>query len=88
MAVNKSDLNDSATENLEALARERGIAVVGRIPYDRAVTEAQIARKSVVEASDGAAARAVRALWGETRTRLDQSAPAAVGGLVELAPER
>ncbi len=84
MAVNKSDLNDSATENLQALARERGIAVAGRIPYDRAVTEAQIARKSVVEASDGAAARAMRALWDETRTRLGQSAPAAVGGLVEL----
>ena len=85
MAVNKADLNDSVTENLEALARDRGIAVVNRIPYDRAVTEAQIARKSVVEASGGPAARAIRALWEETRMHLNQSAPAAVGGLVELA---
>ncbi len=85
MAVNKADLNDVATRNLEALARERGVAVVGRIPYDRAVTEAQIARRTVVEASNGPAAQAIRALWDETRTYLDRSAPAAVGRLVELA---
>ncbi len=85
MAVNKADLNDSATARLESLARERGVAVVGRIPYDRAVTEAQIARKSVVEASDGPAAQAIRALWTETKTYLDRSTPAVVGGLVELA---
>ena len=85
MAVNKADLNDMATRNLEALARERGVAVVGRIPYDRAVTEAQIARTTVVEASNGPAAQAIRALWDETRTYLDRSAPAAVGGLVKLA---
>ncbi len=88
MAINKADLNDSATENLEALARDRGIAVVGRIPYDRAVTEAQIARKTVVEASDGPAAWAIRVLWDETETHLNQSTPAAVGGLVELAGGR
>ncbi len=85
MAVNKADLNKTATERLESLAQDRGIAVVGRIPYDRAVTEAQIGRKSVVEASGGPAARAIRALWDETKAHLEQIAPAAVGGLVELA---
>ncbi len=84
LAVNKADLNPQAAERLEAFARKRGMAVVGRIPYDRAVTAAQIARKTVVEASDGPAARAIRALWQETKTHLDRSALAAVGGLVEL----
>ena len=84
MAVNKADLNEEVARNLEELARERGIAVVGRIPYDRAVTQAQIARKTVVEASDGPAAQAIRSLWIETRKRLHLSPPAAVGGLVQL----
>ena len=87
MAVNKADLNEEVTRSLEELARERGIAVVGRIPYDRAVTRAQIARKTVVEASDGPAAQAIRSLWAETHKRLRLSIPAAVGGLVQLAAQ-
>jgi MinD superfamily P-loop ATPase len=85
MAVNKADLNEEVTSSLEELARQRGIAVVGRIPYDRAVTQAQIARKTVVEASDGPAARAIRSLWVEVQNRLQRSAAAAVGGLLQLA---
>ena len=38
LAVNKADLNEDVTRSLEELAQQRGIAVVGRIPYDRAVT--------------------------------------------------
>jgi len=85
MAVNKADLNEEVTSNLEQLARERGIDVAGRIPYDRAVTQAQIARKTVVEASNGPAAGAIRRLWVEVQKRLDHSAAAAIGGLVQLA---
>jgi len=87
MAVNKADLNEEVTGNLEELARERGIAVAGRIPYDPAVTRAQIARKTVVEASDGPAAQAIRSLWARTHERLHLSLPAAVGGLVQLASQ-
>jgi MinD superfamily P-loop ATPase len=88
MAVNKADLNDEVARNLEELARERGIAVVGRIPYDPAVTRAQIARKTVVDASDGPAAQAIRSLWAKTQERLPLSLPAAVGGLVQLATQQ
>lgn len=85
MAVNKADLNEEVTSNLEQLARERGIDVAGRIPYDRAVTQAQIARKTVVEASDGPAAGAIRRLWIEVEKRLNHSAVAVVGSLAQLA---
>jgi len=87
LAVNKADLNEEVTRKLEELARQRGISVVGRIPYDRAVTQAQIARKTVVEASDGPAAQAIRSLWAKTQERLHLSLPAAVGGLVQLAAQ-
>ncbi len=85
LAVNKADLNEEVARNLEELARQRGIPVVGRIPYDRAVTQTQIARKTVVEASSGPAAKAIRNLWMEVQKHLDRSAPAAVGGLVQLS---
>ncbi|MBN1852027.1 MAG: 4Fe-4S binding protein [Pirellulales bacterium] len=85
MAINKADLNDEVTRNLEELASQMGIAVIGRIPYDRAVTQAQIARKTVVEASDGPAARAICSLWSQTEDHLRRSKPAAVGGLAQPA---
>jgi len=85
LAVNKADLNEEVARNLEELARQRGIPVVGRIPYDRAVTQTQIARKTGVEASSGPAAKAIRNLWMEVQKHLDRSAPAAAGGLVQLS---
>ncbi len=85
LAVNKADLNEEVTTRLENLAAQQGIAPVGRIPYDRAVTQAQIARQTVVEHSDGPAAQAIRRLWAKVEKRLSLGAPATVGGLVQLA---
>ncbi len=44
------------------MARERGAALAGRIPYDRAVTAAQLAARAVVEVG-GPAAEAIRGVW-------------------------
>ena len=88
LAVNKADLNEEVTSDLEEFAWQNGIAVVGRIPYDPAVTQAQIARKAVVEASSGPAAEAIRDLWTQTQTYLHRSAPAAAGGFVQLAGQQ
>ena len=84
LAVNKADLNAETANELEAMAAQHGIVPVGRIPYDREVTRAQIARKTVVEASDGQAARAIRAVWAEVQKRLSSVAAPAIGGLVQI----
>ena len=85
MTVNKADLNSEMTGHLEETARELGISPVGRVPYDPAVTGAQIARKTVFEASDGPAATAICAVWEEVQQRLQDSIPCGVSGLVQLA---
>jgi MinD superfamily P-loop ATPase len=84
LAVNKADLNKETTRDIEAMATQHGIVPVGRIPYDREVTHAQIARKTVVEASDGPAAQAVRAVWCEVQKRLSSVATSAISGLVQI----
>jgi MinD superfamily P-loop ATPase len=83
LAVNKADLNEELTRQLEALARQQGIALAGRVPYDAAVNRAQVARRTVVETSDGPAAQAIRALWTVVDQRLQVSEPVASGGLVQ-----
>lgn len=84
LAVNKADLNAAMTAQLETLAREFGMGVAGRVPYDTAVTRAQVARRTVVEASDGPAASAIRRVWIEVSQRLQAGGAAGDRDVVPL----
>jgi len=70
VCINKADINPAVSERIEAAAAARGMAVLGRIRYDDAVTAAQIRRMAVVEHGDGPAARDIRALWTRVRGEL------------------
>ena len=64
VCVNKHDLNLPMTARIERSAAELGATVVGRIPYDSAVTSAQRQGRPVVEyGPDGPAAQAIIQLW-------------------------
>lgn len=84
LAVNKADLNQKTVEKIEAAAEKFGIAAIGRIPYDREVTRAQIARRTVTEYSDGPAAQAIRGVWEEVKTFLDAVAASSFSGLAQI----
>jgi MinD superfamily P-loop ATPase len=62
VCVNRWDINPDAGGRIEAMARERGAALAGRIPYDRTVTAAQLAARAVIELG-GPAAEAIRGVW-------------------------
>ncbi len=84
LAVNKADLNPGMAEKLEAAAVDRGVILAGRIPYDRGVTEAQIARQTVIEASDGPAAGAIRRIWAVVEEQLRARGVSGRGALVQI----
>ncbi len=63
VCVNKFDLNPEVTEEIMGRASSRGLEPAGRIRYDRAVTAAQVERKSVVEHTDGPVAGDIRDVW-------------------------
>ncbi|MBN2703141.1 MAG: 4Fe-4S binding protein [Pontiellaceae bacterium] len=63
VCVNKWDVNPTMTERVEALAQSLGARPVGRVPYDAAVTQAQIQGRALVEYSEGCAANAVEGMW-------------------------
>ncbi len=63
LCVNKSDINSEMTELIENEAVKNGIKVIGRIPYDPAITDAQIQGKSVVEYGDSPASAAIKKIW-------------------------
>ncbi len=62
VCVNKWDINPQQTERIEAAAAATGAAILGRIRYDRSVTQAQLQQKAAVEL-DAAAGDDMRVIW-------------------------
>jgi MinD superfamily P-loop ATPase len=63
VCVNKWDVNPRMADRIEMDAAEAGAASAGRIPYDRAFTEALMRGRALVEHGGGGASDAVRRLW-------------------------
>ena len=70
ICVNKYELNPEQAGAIEAYAGEKGIKVMGRIPFDPAFTKSMIQGKTVVEYGDSAGAEAVRNLWQKVERKL------------------
>lgn len=65
VCINKFDLSPEMSNQVEKWCRERGIPIVGRIPYDEAFTQAMVRETTVVEYSDGRTAQTIRQIWSE-----------------------
>ncbi len=70
VCINKSDINPEMADQLEREALALEIPVLCRIPYDPAVTRAQVQGKTVVEIGDSPAAREIRTLWKQVQEEL------------------
>jgi len=63
VCINKYDINEENSKRITEFCRQRGIEVVGNIPYDSVVTEAMVAGKPVVEFSEGVVSDAIKDVW-------------------------
>jgi MinD superfamily P-loop ATPase len=63
VVVNKADLNPANTEQIAGFCEERGVPMVGRLPYDEVVTEAMVAGQPVTAVGDNPVAQALRQMW-------------------------
>lgn len=61
--INKYDINEDKTNEIDRMALELGIPVLTKIPYDPIFTEAQIAEMSVVEFNECTVAEEIRKAW-------------------------
>jgi MinD superfamily P-loop ATPase len=72
VCINKYDVNEEGTEQIERYCAGEGIDVVSRVPFDTKVTEAQVQGVPLVEYTDDP--RLVGPLeeaWGAVKRRLD-----------------
>lgn len=71
VCINKHDLSPRLTAAVAESCAERGVQVVGRIPFEPLINEAQNAGLSLVEyAPDSEAAAATRELWNNVADHL------------------
>lgn len=70
VCINKWDLNREMTLAIEDLAQRQGLSIAGCVRYDRAVTDAQIQGRPVVEASSNGAASDIRKILSHVEASL------------------
>lgn len=64
--INKYDLNDAMADRIEGWCAAQGSAVLGRLPFDRRVTEAMVAGKSVAEMyPDTGISKTIEEIWNK-----------------------
>jgi len=63
VCINKYDINEENTRQIEDYCRSQDIQVASRIPFDNAVTEALVRGVPVVEYDEGRVSREIGKLW-------------------------
>jgi MinD superfamily P-loop ATPase len=62
--INKYDLNVEMAETIEAYAQDKGVPVIGRIPFDPLFTKAMVEKQTIIEYDgNSSAAHAVKEIW-------------------------
>ncbi|MBU4406421.1 MAG: 4Fe-4S binding protein, partial [Candidatus Altiarchaeota archaeon] len=63
VCINKFDINEKKTADVERFCMENKIPVVGRIPYNSDVTKAMLELETVIEFSSSKVSGAVKEIW-------------------------
>jgi len=67
--INKYDLNESMADRIEEWCVAQGSTVLGRLPFDRRVTEAMVAGKSITEMHpDTEISKTITDIWNKLST--------------------
>lgn len=63
LVINKYDLNTSMTERIEVFCRDKGVPVIGKIGFDKAVVESIVMGKTIVEHCNGSVKDEIINIW-------------------------
>ncbi|MBU2045013.1 MAG: P-loop NTPase [Candidatus Omnitrophica bacterium] len=63
VVVNKYDLNSEMTDKIEQYCQDNNIDLIGEIPFDKAVVEAMVEAKTIIEYKDTAVKDEIRRIW-------------------------
>jgi len=72
VCINKYDLNDDNSQQIESDCLDQGVEVISRIPFDNIFTEALARGRPVVEYSQGKVAHEIKSLWQSISHALEE----------------
>jgi MinD superfamily P-loop ATPase len=70
VCINKYDINEDNTHQIERYCLSQGVEVAARIPFDNTVTKAMVAGLPVVEYSRNGVSHQIEALWHSVASQL------------------
>jgi len=65
LGIAEEDINPKMTGKIEKDAKEKGLKVIGKIPYDESFTKAQIMKATLIEYTGGDIAEKVKSMFRE-----------------------
>jgi len=65
LVVNKHDLNNEMTDHIEQFCKDKGITLIGKIGFDKAIVESMVAGKTIVEHCGGRIKEEIVKIWKE-----------------------
>jgi len=68
--INKYDLNDKLTLEIESYCTNNDITLLGKIKFDKVVVESIVAGKSIIEFDDGEVSQTITKIWEKLKTQL------------------
>jgi MinD superfamily P-loop ATPase len=63
LVINKYDLNEEVSEHIQAYCDQNAIPILGKIPFDKAIVEAMVQGKTVMEHVNGTIQKQVERIW-------------------------
>lgn len=72
LCINRADVSPELTARLERLCVDKAITLVGTIPYDPTVRDAQRQGRSLLDYHDSPATKAVLAVWEQLQTKIGE----------------
>ncbi len=68
--INKWNLNEEMTHTISGNMMERNIDILGKVRYDRSVTDAMVQGKNVIEYHDSPVSNDIRDVWRQVERKL------------------
>ncbi len=63
ICINKCDINREMTSRIEEFARRQKVKVLGKIPFNHAVTASQLSGTTIVEYADNGVSQEINLMW-------------------------
>ena len=70
VVINKYDINERISKEIESYCGKEGTSIVGRLPYDKTAYQAVVAGKSIVQFPESPLAKEITRLWQRVQSIL------------------